>query len=108
MATKLTTVAGNTAPPWVITCERAGVAINLTGCTVTLILAKGATVTQPGRSASVTTPTAGVITYIPLATDCPTAGAYKGDVKVVYSDLTEEVLYEQLKIKARAPIVAGE
>lgn len=103
MAT-LKTVAGNTAPPLVITCQRDGVAINLTGCTVQLIIAKGATITQVGRTATITTAASGIITYVPLTTDFPTAGTYKGDVKVTYSDTTVEILYEQLKMKARAKI----
>lgn len=106
MATPLKTVAGNTAPPWQITCKRSdGTVIDLTGCTVDLIIKKGATITQAGRGATVTTATSGLITYVPLATDCPSKGTYKCDVKVTYGDNTVEVLYEQLKIKARAPLV---
>lgn len=108
MATKLTTVAGNTAPPLLITCERAGTPINLTGCTVELIIAKGNVITQTGNGAVITDPTNGLITYVQLATDFPIAGTYRGDVKVTYSDSTFEVLYEQLKMKARAPIFVGE
>jgi hypothetical protein len=103
MAT-LKTVAGNTAPPLVITCERDGAAINLTGCTVQLIIAKGATITQAGRTATLTTAASGIITYTPLVTDFPSAGTYKGDVKVTYGDGSIEILYEQLKMKARAAL----
>lgn len=104
MATPLKTVAGNTAPPLQITCKRDGVAINLTSTDVEVIIAKGATITQAGGVASLVTPASGIIQYSPLATDFPTAGTYKCDVKVTYSDDTVEVLYEQLKVKARAPI----
>jgi len=103
MAT-LKTVAGNTAPPLQITCERSGSAINLTSCTVKLVIAKGATITQAGRNATITSASTGVITYTPLTTDFPTAGSYKVDVVITYSDLSVEVLYNQLKVKARAKI----
>lgn len=104
MATTIKTVAGNTAPPFTITCKRDGSAIDLTGCTVELIIAKGNTITQAGKAATITTAASGIITYDQDATDFPSAGAYKADVKVTYSDSTIEVLYEQLKIKARDPI----
>ena len=104
MATTLKTVAGNTAPALQITCKRDGTAINLTGSDVELIIAKGDTITQAGRAATLVTAASGIISYTPLATDFPTAGTYKCDVKVTYSDLSVEVLYEQLKVKARAPI----
>lgn len=103
MAT-LKTVAGNTAPDLQITCKRDGTAINLTSATV-LVIIRGSTITQAGRAATLTDATNGVISYKPLATDFPTAGSYKADVKVTYGDLSIEVLYEQLKIKARAPLV---
>lgn len=103
MAT-LKTVAGNTAPPLQITCKRAGLAINLASCSVTFIIALGSTITQTGRAAVVTDPANGVVTYTPLTTDFPLAGTYKVDVKIVYGDLTVEILYDQLKIKARTKI----
>jgi hypothetical protein len=103
MAT-LKTVATNTAPPLSLTCERSGTAINLTSCTVVLIIARGTTITQTGGAASITNATTGVISYTPLSTDFPTAGTYKVDIKITYSDSTVEILYDQLKVKARAKI----
>lgn len=103
MAT-LKTVVANTAPALLITCERDGTVINLTGAVVTLIIAKGSTITQVGGLCVLVTPASGIISYSPLATDFPTAGTYKGDVKVVYSDGSIEILYEQLKMKARSKI----
>ena len=97
-------VAGNTAPPMEITCKRAGTAIDLTGCTVRLIIKGGSTITQAGRSANVTDTAGGVIQYTPLTTDFPTAGSYKCDVEVTYSDTSVEVLYDQLIVTARARI----
>lgn len=105
MATTLKIAAGNTAPNWVINCERDGTAINLTGCTVSLIIAKGNVVTNSGGSATITSAVGGIISYNPLTTDCPTAGSYKVDVRIVYSDFTFEVLYEQLKVKTRKTII---
>lgn len=95
-------VAGNSAPPWLLTAKRAGVAIDVTGCTVSLILAKGNTITNAGhQTCSLVTPTSGLVQYSPLVTDCPTPGVYKADLKVVYANGTIEILYDQLKIKAR-------
>lgn len=102
MATSLKLVAGNTAPPIEITCKRAGTAINLTGCSVQLVIKKGAVLTQPSRVATVTSAGSGVISYTPLTTDFPSKGSYKCDVIVTYSDSSVEVLYDQLKIQARA------
>lgn len=105
MATTLRIVAGNTAPSWVVTCDRNGTPISLVGCTVSLIIAKGATVTNSFAAATILNATSGIISYTPIPGDCPTSGTYKIDVKIVYSDLTFEILYEQLKVKARAPII---
>lgn len=95
-------VEDNTAPPIVLTAKREGVSINLTNCTVDLILAKGSTITNAGHQpAVVTTPASGVVTYSPQTGDFPSAGSYKGDLKVTYLDGTFEVLYDQLKVKVR-------
>lgn len=105
MATSLKTVAGNTAPPLLITCERAGAVIDLTSATSVTLKIKGRTgITQTGRAAAITTAVAGLVTYTPLTTDFPTAGSYKGDLKITYADASFEILYEQLKMKARAPL----
>lgn len=97
-------VAGNTAPPMEITCKRSGTAIDLTGCTVQLIIKGGSTITQVGRTAAITDASGGVISYSPLTTDFPNAGSYKCDIKVTYSDTSVEVLYDQLQVVARAKI----
>lgn len=95
-------VAKNTAPPWQLTAKRSGVAINLTGCTVALILGRGNTVLNAGHQAcSLVTPTSGIVSYTPLSTDCPTPGKYVADLKVTYPDSTYEILYDQLVISAR-------
>lgn len=103
MATqKINTVVGNTAPPLVLTCQRNGVAIDVTGCTVSLIIANGSTVTNTGhQTCALTTPTSGVVTYTPQTGDIPNPSTYKADLKIVYADGSIETLYDQLQIKAR-------
>lgn len=105
MATTLKIVAGNSAPNWLINCERAGVAINLTGCTVTVNITDGDTVTRTGGLCTITDAPGGIISYTPTASDCPDATTYQVDVKVTYGDGSKEVLYEQLKVKTREPIL---
>jgi hypothetical protein len=102
--TTLNIVEDNTAPTLTITCERAGTAIDLTGCTVTLTIAKGNTITRSGGSCTIISAAAGTVSYQPLVTDFPSKGSYKGDVKITYSDATVEILYEQLKWKVRKKI----
>jgi hypothetical protein len=95
-------VATNTAPPWQLTAKRSGVAIDLTSCSVDLILVKGNTVLNTGHQAcTILTPTSGVVSYSPLVTDVPTPGKYKADLKVTYPNGTVERLYDQLVISAR-------
>ena len=96
-------VQENTAPPIVLNCKRDdGSIIDLTGCTVEVIIARGSTITNAGhQEATVVTPTAGQIQYDPEATDFPTPGTYKADVRVTYANATYEVLYEQQKFKVR-------
>lgn len=106
MATSLKITAGNSAPSWIITCQRAGVPINLTGCTVTLNISDGSIITRTNGVAVITSATTGLISYQPTATDCPIGGnTYLVDVKIVYSDASLEILYEQLKVKTRAALI---
>lgn len=103
MATQtINTVAGNTAPDWIITAKRVGIAIDVTDCTVSLIVAKGNTVTNAGHEAcSLVTPTSGIVSYTPEAGDCPVKGKYKADLKIIYPDASVEILYDQLAVNAR-------
>jgi hypothetical protein len=95
-------VAKNTAPPWQLTAKRSGVAIDLTGCSVALILGRGNTVLNTGHQAcTVVTPTSGIVSYTPQATDVPSPGKYVADLKITYPDSSTEILYDQLVIKAR-------
>lgn len=105
MATTLKIVAGNTAPNWLINCERAGVAINLTGCTVTVNITDGDVITRTGGLATIVDAASGLISYTPTTSDCPEETTYQVDVKITYGDGSFEVLYEQLKVKTREPII---
>ncbi len=95
-------VEENTAPDIQITCKRDNVAINLTNATIDLIIAKGSTITNAGhQSCSIVTAASGIVSYAPQDTDFPSPGTYRADVKITYADNTYEILYDQLKIKAR-------
>ena len=107
MAVQFKIVEDNTAPDYVITCTRDGSAIDLSSATdVSLIIQRKSdlTITQSGRSATITTPASGVITYTALASDFPAAGTYVADIKVTYSGGGIEILYNQAKFKVRSKI----
>lgn len=106
MATTLRIVAGNTAPNWLITCERAGVFINLAGCTVTVNISDGSVITRTGGLCTIVDSVNGLVSYTPTGTDCPAVGTYQVDVKITYGDGSKEILYEQLKVKTREPLIA--
>lgn len=105
MATALKAVVSNTAPAYLITCERDdGSIIDLTNTVVTMKLFKGATqtnVTSGHDACTIVTPTSGVMSWQPKTGDLPSPGSYKGDVKVTYLDATFEVLYGQFLLKVR-------
>lgn len=99
---KINIVEDNSGPPLLLTLKREGVAIDVTGCTVNLIIAKGTTITNTGhQGCTLVTPTAGVVQYTPQSTDFSTPGTYKADIEITYANGSVERLYEQLKIKAR-------
>lgn len=96
------TVAGNTAPPLALTAKRKGVVVDLTNCTVDLIITQGTTFLNTGHtSCTITTAASGLVSYVRHAGDIPTAGTYICDLRVTYVDATVEILYDQLKIIAR-------
>jgi hypothetical protein len=105
-STTIKTVAGNTAPPVTLTLEREGTVIDLTNTVVTLTIKNLSTqeITVQDAACSVTDATGGVITYTRGTGDIPTEGSYVADVKITYTDSTFEILYNQQKFKARAPI----
>lgn len=101
------TVAGNTAPPLELTCERDDgtgtlTVIDLTSCTVKLYIYKGKTQTNTGHeTCTITGASTGDITYVRSTGDTSVAGSYICDIKVTYSDTTFEILYDQLILKCR-------
>jgi hypothetical protein len=103
MATKIiNTVEQNTAPPLVLTAKRSNVVINLSGCTVTLVITKGNTITNIGHQVCTITDSAnGIVSYVRQAVDTPTSGKYKCDLVVTYGDSTVETLYDILVLNAR-------
>lgn len=102
-------VAGNTAPTTPISCQRNNVAIDLTGVQAVYVIVSSkqtGLVTNTGHQVAVVSgaPTAGNIVYSQQAADFPVAGTYICDVAVDYGAGKHEVLLDQLKVKARAPI----
>jgi len=103
MATiKIKTVVGNTAPPLVLTAKRNGTVINLSGCTVSLIITQGTTTLNTGHQGCTITDSAnGIVSYTRQAGDTPSVGAYTCDLKITYADTTVEILYDQIRLLAR-------
>lgn len=103
MATqKLSIAQYNTAPPLGLTATRAGVAIDITGATVAVIIAKGATVVNAGHQAgTIVLGTAGTLTYTPQTGDFITPGTYKAELKITYANGSIETVYDQIQIKVR-------
>lgn len=103
MATQTIKIAqNNTAPAIGLTATRGGAPIDVTGATVSAIIAKGNTVVNTGhQTCTITTPTSGLVSYTPQTGDFATPGSYKVDLKVVYAGGGIETLYDQLKIKVR-------
>lgn len=103
--TPIKTVQNNTAPPIQFTVERSGSPIDVTGCTVALVITRGTTVTNTGhQTCTLVTPSAGIVRYTPQTGDFPSPGTYKGDIKITYADTTVEYLYEQAKFKVRKKV----
>lgn len=99
---KIKIVEDNTAPSIVLTAQRDGAAIDVTGATVELILAKGSNITNTGhQECTIVTPTSGRVQYDPQDGDFATPGKYKADLKVTYSNGTVETLYDQLTFQVR-------
>jgi hypothetical protein len=106
--TTLKIVEGNTAPPFSITCQRNGTVIDLTGCTVNLIITNGLVQTNIGHTACTNSnPTTGVVIYTPQTGDFATAGSYTCDVAITYANLSVETIYDQLKITARLKVLSS-
>lgn len=96
------TVYGNTAPPLSLTCKRSGVVINITGCTVDLVITQGTTILNAGhQQCTITDSVNGVVSYVRQAGDTPTKGKYVCDLVVTYADTTTEYLVDQLRLDCR-------
>ena|SRR3990167_7801497 len=100
-----------TGDDWVftITLQRDGVAVNVTGATVTASLWQWAPVKQlaiAAHAVTLTTAASGIVTL--TITDTENAGlvegTYRGDLKVVYSDATVEHFGEYYELKVRSPL----
>lgn len=97
-------VAANTAPDYQITCTRSGTDIDLSSASsVSVIIYNKATKLQTNAghtTATITTPSAGLITYRAQAGDFPSKGKYAADIQVIWSTGTE-ILYNQATFKVR-------
>lgn len=99
---KIKIVEDNTAPSLLLTAQREGTAIDVTGCTVALVISKGNVITNTGhQNCTLVTPTSGRVQYDPQAGDFSTPGVYKADLRITYADSTVETLYDQLKFQVR-------
>lgn len=99
---KINIVQENTAPALLLTLKRDGSVIDVTDCTVNLIIAKGNTVVNAlHQGCTLVTPTSGIVQYTIVTGDFDTPGTYKADIEIVYADLSQEKLYDQLKLKVR-------
>jgi hypothetical protein len=106
MAQSLKAVQNNTAPAYILTCERDdGTIIDLTNTAVTMKLYRGTTQTNTASGHNVcvvqTPATAGNISWTPKVGDFPSPGSYKGDVTVTYIDSTFETLFNNATFKVR-------
>lgn len=99
---KIKITEDNTAPSLLLTAERDGVAIDVSGSTVELIIAKGSTIKNAGhQGCTLVAPTSGRVQYNPQTGDFDTPGTYKADLKITYGDGSIETLFDQLKFQVR-------
>lgn len=99
---KINIVEDNTAPAILLTLKRDGVVIDVSGCTVKLIIARGSTITNAdNQECTLSAPASGVVSYSIGAADFASPGTYNADVEITYAPGVVERLYDQLKIKVR-------
>jgi hypothetical protein len=106
MAIILLTTTGNQEPNFQITLQRDGTAIDLTNCTVKLIIknAKTGLITNTSQSCIIVTAASGIIQYAPSANDFTEAGRYFGEIQITSDNGQVEKMYEQILIISRAAI----
>lgn len=97
----------NTAPVIELRLRRQGKPANLTGCTVTLILAKesdGTIVNTDHQSCTITNAAKGIVEYEQESGDFVAPNIYVADVKVVHPGGDIEIWYDQLRVTTRDKI----
>lgn len=99
---KLLTVKSNSAPSIIITLERSGSPINVTGCTVDLFINLSGSVINTGHTGcTLTTPASGIVTYDLLAADTATAGLANCEARITYADTSVEIIYQKFQLNIR-------
>lgn len=99
---KLFTVKSNSEPSIIITLERSGTAIDVTGATVDLFINLNGTVINTGHtSCALTTPVSGIVTYDLTAADTATPGLANCEVRITYSGGGVETIYQKFQLNIR-------
>lgn len=99
---KIKITEDNTAPSILLTAERDGSVIDVSGSTVKFIIARGSTIKNTGhQGCTLVAPTSGRVQYTPQAGDFDAPGTYKADIKITYGDGSIETLFNQYKIIVR-------
>lgn len=107
MATELYTVEGDTAPSRIFTITRGGVAVNLTGKTVKLIIRDTSTnnITNAGhQELTVVSAAAGTAQYNFQAGDIASGNIHMGDIIIDSGGGSIETDYDQIIIHARPKV----
>lgn len=107
MSVLLLNVEDNTAPNIVLTLQRNGTVIDVTGATVSLIIAKrdDGSITNTGhQTCTVTDGENGLVTYTPQAADFADPGRYYCEVKIDYVGGKVERMYEVLSVLVREKV----
>lgn len=106
MALVYLTVEGNLEPALELTARRRTGPIDLTGCTVNLIILnpKTKTITNTGHQGCTLTsdPTTGIVHYNVQAGDFPNPDIdYKAELQIIHANTKPEILYDILIIDQR-------
>lgn len=107
MDTLLSIVQGNHGFDWNFTLtDSAGVAVNLTGATLTFVSqsASDGTVNSSGAMSIVGSPTLGTCKYTVQANDFLVAGSYTAQINLNYGSGTEIISYAGIDINVIAQL----